>query len=98
MIELVTAFVVPDGFTRQQVIDRLAEFREEFGESFLAADAPVALVVRDIANVLGLDEEEELPQVLGVEVAEAISTWEHSRMWALTEKGRAVIVTAPVTE
>lgn len=97
---MVTIYNARDGFTRREVIERLIEFREEFGECFLSADAPVALVLRDVANLLGLDEEEELPQVLGPEVAEAISEWEHSREWglSLSQKGRAALTTAPVTE
>lgn len=84
-IELRTVFNAVGGFTRKEVIERLKEFREEWGEMFVIADAPVALVLSDVCDVLGLDEEEEVPQVLGPEVAKVIRDWEHSRLWEISE-------------
>ena len=88
-IELVTVF--HGGIPRQEIVARLRELREAFGDCFLSADAPVALVVRDVCDVLGLNQGEK-EDILTPEVAEAIRDWEHSRLWELSENGKAAIV------
>ena len=88
-IELATVF--HGGIPRREIVARLRELREEFGDCFLSADAPVALVIRDVCHVLGLSYEER-KEVLTPEVAAAIEGWEHSRLWELSENGKAAIV------
>ena len=82
---------------RQEVVNKLKALRKEFekdGVDILYMPIPVALVLSDVCEALGLSQEEH-DLVLSEEVAEAIKEWADCRMWQPVEKETA---TEPVTE
>lgn len=82
---------------RQSLIASLRALREEFqrdGLDILYHPIPVALVLSDTCEALGLSEA-ETAEVLGEEVTEDLDAWSNLRMWQPTEKETAA---QPVTE
>jgi (p)ppGpp synthase/HD superfamily hydrolase len=69
------------------IVARLRGLREEFGDYTLACGAaqPVAVILLDVCNALGLTEEER-QEVLGQEVTEAVDEWADCRMWELPKE------------
>jgi hypothetical protein len=76
---------------RKTLVIKLCTLRQEFerdGISIAEAVAPVALILSDVCNVLGLSQAEH-DFVLGKEVAEAIEEWESARLWLPKEEETA---------
>jgi hypothetical protein len=75
----------------QEVIAKLKGLREEFekdGLDILYTPIPVALVLSDVCEALGLSQAEH-GEVLGEEASGAIREWADCRMWQPVEKETA---------
>ncbi len=83
---------------QKEVVAKLKGLREEFekdGVDILYMPIPVALVLSDVCEALGLGRAEQ-DEVLGEEASGAIREWADCRMWQPVEKETAI--QSPVTE
>jgi hypothetical protein len=78
---------------QQEVVNKLKALRKEFekdGVDILYMPIPMALVLSDVCEALGLNQTQH-DEVLGEEASGAIREWADCRMWQPVDKETATV-------